>query len=186
MHPSQLEALRRFLSAERQGQESDSEAALGHLLSTAARPRPSAGFSARVLSRAARAGLLAGQRTQGVRLHWWQWASASVVAAAMLAVMVLGTFLRRPALILWGESAWSETTLAGIGMALLSGLGQLVAGAAALWRGLLDFGEVATLSLQTPGTALASLIALSLSVAAFRVLHELISRDRSSLYVQSH
>ena len=176
MKPRNPEPLRRWLDAERRGNQAESESALVSLFRSSPRARPRAGFRGRVLVEAARLGLMPAPRTGWARFG--RWLGTALLAMAGLSAALVSTQLRTPILQRLGELAWTD-----VSVALVAWMGHLIAGAAALWQGLLRSSESLSLTLQTPGVALTLMIALAMSTLALRALRELLSPDRRSRYV---
>lgn len=185
------DALARWLAAEQAGHEQDAEAALFELLEELPPIAPPAGFADRVMAR-------------------WTLESANLASPAVLPVpaavrgpvpvwarVVLGLgvltagaafFLLPVVLIALGALSGSvgSLSLAEILRAGVHGLSSASQGAASLvglWQALTTAVEALTPSLATPRLAGAVALCLAVSVASFRFLRELISRERSWAYV---
>ncbi len=176
MKPRDPEPLRRWLDAERRGDQAEAESALVHLFRSSPKARPSAGFAGRVLVEAARLGLVPAPRNPWARFG--RWLATALLTVAGLSAALVSTQLRTPILQRLGELTWTD-----VSVALVASIGHWVAGAAALWQGLLHSSESLALNLETPGMALTLTVALAMATVAFRALRELLSPDRSSRYV---
>ncbi len=179
MKPRDFEPLRQWLDRERWASESEAESALANLFDSMPLARPSSGFAARVLANATRLGLVPPRESRLAR-HG-RWFSATLLVVVGFFGVVIGAQLRQPILARLAETSWTDFSVA-----LVALIGRLFAIVGAIWQGLAQSSETLSLNLQTPGTALTLIVALSLSTLAFRVLRELLSQDRSSLHVQSH
>lgn len=185
------DALARWLAAEQAGQDEAAEAALFELLEDLPPVTPPAGFADRVMAR-------------------WTLESASLASPAVFAVpaarkgpvpvwarFLLGlgvltagaAFFLLPAVLIALEALTGSVTslsLAGILQAGVHGLSSASQGAASLvglWQALATAVEALTPSLAAPRIAGIVALCLLVSVASFRFLRELISRERSWAYV---
>lgn len=178
--------LKRWLAAEREDRpEADrqAEAALFELFEALPLLAPRAGFADRVLAQAGLAAL------QPRRAKSDPFASRTVrlLLAACLAVVTLGT-LALPAVFetllrLGGLLTVGQVVQGGIRLAIEALVG--FASALRLGEWVLTVGRALTLPLVTPQVTLALLACLAVSSAAFFVLRDLISRQRSWNYVES-
>lgn len=184
------DALARWLAAEQAGQDEAAEAALFELLEDLPPVAPPAGFADRVMAR-------------------WSLESAPAVSFQPAAVparrapvpvwarFMLGfglltagaAFFLLPAVLIALEALTGSVTslsLAGILQAGVHGLSSASQGAASLvglWQALATAVGALTPSLAAPRIAGVVALCLLVSVASFRFLRELISRERSWAYV---
>jgi hypothetical protein len=179
-HTPNRDHLDRWLAAEEAGRpaEAEAEAALAALFAAIERPAPSPGFAQRVVERAGRLGLLAAPPDRSA--VWWRRLCAAGLTLSGALMALVAALLRGPVVELLRETSFTDLTVRGF-----SALGQLVNDAAAYRQYLLDVNETLSLQLQTPGTAVTLVVTLAVSVLAFRALHQLVTRDRSSVYVRS-
>jgi hypothetical protein len=172
-------AVERWLAAERGGSEAAAEAALAALLADLDRPAPPAGFAERVMLRAAAAGVLAAAvpRASLVRSPW---ARAAVVALLLGAALALAAVL----------GALRPLT-AGLGLGdLLAGLAGLAGALGTALTGLIEATErlevlrrAVAAALESPAVVLVLGLCLALAAGGFRLLHDILQRERSWSYV---
>ena len=182
-HPQDPAAVERWLAAEREGSEAAAEAALAALLAGLDRPAPPAGFAERVMLRAAAAGVLATPliplvpRASLVRSPW---ARAAVVVlllgAALALVYALGAVRPLAAGLSPGDLV---AGLAG----LASALGAALAGLLEATERLEVLRRAVAASLASPAVVLALGFCLALAAGGFRLLHDILQRERSWSYV---
>lgn len=178
--------LKRWLAAERDDRpEADRQAeeALFELFEALPLFAPRAGFADRVMAEAG----LAALRPQRARPDLFASRTVRLLLAACLTVVAFG-MLALPAVVetafrLGGLFTFGQVVQAAIQVAT-EGL-VAFAGALRLGEWVLTVGRAMTLPLLTPQVSLALLVCLGISSAAFFVLRDLISRQRSLSYVES-
>jgi hypothetical protein len=188
-HPSDpVDALGRWLAAERSGFADDAEGALAELLEELPRPAPPAGFADRVLARtghpeaaiaaapASPARLPAWLRPRRRRLGGWR-LTASLGAAAAFAAALLALFWL-PAAVRAVLGAASVSALLEAGIGAIVALGQGLAGMVVLGNKIVLLGRAVAEPLATPPVAALAVAGLLVSIVALRCLYDLIQRDR--------
>jgi hypothetical protein len=185
----------RWLAAERAASEAEAEAALAALLAGLDQPAPPAGFAERVMRRAAADGVLpVAAAAPARRRSWSPWSPRVSWPQVMRA-----TWARAAALLLLLTSGLTVALALGALQPLLAGFssGDLVAGLAdlatavgAAVTGLAEAVEyfaalrrAIALALGSPAVALALGLCLALGAGGFRLLHDILQRERSWSYV---
>ncbi|HYH44679.1 MAG TPA: hypothetical protein VEG34_03275 [Thermoanaerobaculia bacterium] len=182
----------RWLAAERAASEAEAEAALAALLADLDQPAPPAGFAARVMRRAAEDGVLpvaaaapARWRSWSPRVSWPQvmrstWARAAAVllllTSGLTVALALGALQPLLAGFSSGDLVAGLADLATAVGAAVTGLAEAVEYFAALRRAI-------ALALGSPVVALALGLCLALAAGGFRLLHDILQRERSWSYV---
>lgn len=180
----------RWLAAERAASEAESEAALAALLADLDQPAPPAGFAERVMRRAAEDGALpvaapARRRSWSPRVSWPQvmrttWARAAAVllllTSGLTVALALGALQPLLAGFSSGDLVAGLADLATAVGAAVTGLAEAVEYFAALRRAI-------ALALGSPVVALALGLCLALAAGGFRLLHDILQRERSWSYV---
>jgi len=176
MRSPRHDILDRWLDAEHQDHAEEAEAALQALFATLPPLGPPAGFADRVLLRA---GLVPVP------------APRSLFASAWLRAALVLSFLAISVSLLWLPQALHAFT----SLLSLSGLVRMLTGsvveacqwlgsAVGLWELFLTVGHALAAPLKTPAVASAMVLCLLVSMVAFRVLRNLIARDRSWSHVE--
>ncbi len=181
MRPSHDEILNRWLTAEADGREDDAETALFALFETLPPLAPPAGFAGRVLARAGLAAPVPVRRNL-VAAPWLRALVALSLLIVGLALPWLSGVLRSLAGVT--RSLWSVADLVRLGTEALTAASQGLAAALALWDRFLEIGRALQAPFATPAAALVIIGCLLVSLAAFRFLRDLISRDRSWTHVE--
>jgi hypothetical protein len=185
----------RWLAAERAASEAEAEAALAALLADLDQPAPPAGFAERVMRRAAEDGVLpVAAAAPARRRSWSPWSpgiswprvmrSAWARAAVVLLLLATGLTVSLALGVL-------QPLLAGLGLGdLVAGLAGLAAAVGAAVVGLAEAVEffaglrrAIALALASPAVALALAFCLALAAGGFRLLHDILQRERSWSYV---
>ncbi len=166
----------RWLAAERAGGQAEAEAALAALLANLDQPAPPAGFATRVMLRAAEAGALAVQPSL-VRSAWARAAVVLLVLAAGLAVTFALVALQ-PLV-----ARFSPGDLVAGLAALATAAGSAAAGLVEGLQRVEVLRRAIALSLASPAVALAVGLCLALAAGGFRLLHDILQRERSWSYV---
>lgn len=190
MRPTDEEILNRWLAAESEGLDDAAEAELLALFQALPPLAPPAGFADRVLVRAgivgradntAPAPLPAVARWNPFAARWLQVALALCLLVTGAALPWLAGMLR--------SLAGTTSLLLGPGDLVRLGTGALNAvtrglvAAFALWDWFLEIGRTLTQPLATPVIAVGMIVCLLVSLVAFHLLRDLITRDRSWTHV---
>lgn len=185
------DALARWLAAEQAGQDDAAEAALFELMEDLPPVTPPAGFADRVMARWAlesppaspafqRAAVPARERAAPV---WTRFAVGFGLLSAAAAFFVLPAVLIALGALTGSVGSLSLAEILQAGVRALSGVSQTMASLVGLGQALATAFEALTPSLATPRLAGAVALCLAVSVASFRFLREVISRERSWAYV---
>jgi hypothetical protein len=170
--------LARWLTAERGDREEEAEKALAALFTALPRRAPAAGFADRVALRLAQAAGEAGRvgdRFFARRAVRWAVAAALLVSGGFLVVL--------PALIAGLVPAVRPAALVAAAADLVAGLGRWVGGGLAVWEVLASISRAVAAVVATPtGVVVLTAVAL-VSITAFRLLADLLGRERSIRYV---
>lgn len=165
--------LERWLAAEEAGGE-QAEAAFAALFAALPLAAPPAGFAARVLERA-------GIVPRGLLASVWVRLALAVSLAGAGAVIALVPGLARGL-----AAVLDPVALVAAVPGLVAAVSEQLVQAVALAVKLLDLSRALVTPLATPSVAGALLVALLVAAAALRLLHHLISTERSWLYVDAH
>jgi hypothetical protein len=188
------DALARWLAAEQAGQDDAAEAALFELIEDLPPVPPPAGFADRVMARwalessPASADSPAFQRAfVPVRREappvWARFLLGFGLLSAAAVFFVLPAVLIALGALTGSVGSLSLAEILQAGVRALSGASQTMASLVGLGQALATAVEALTPSLATPRLAGAVALCLAVSVASFRFLRELISRERSWAYV---
>lgn len=171
-------AVHDWLHLEGQGADRQADEALQTVFSRLPEGPLPVGFADRVM---ARAGLMpASSVTPGWSASWvLRFVVSLCLALAATSVWMLPGYM--PAAL--GIFNLASATEVGVG-ALAGVLHQLGSGLV-VWRVFSSAGSILSSTLSSPGYLLALLLAALFSLAAFRVLHEIVVSERSSRYVGS-
>lgn len=175
MKPRIDEELESWLAAEEADDAERAEAALAALFTALPLGAPPAGFAGRVMARAG----LASRRLPLGRL----WARVT----ACLALAGAGTFaLVAPQLVRGLAATVEPAALLAAGPRLLAAATATLARVLELAVKLLDVARAVAAPFASPAVAVAALAALAVAAVALRLLHDLISNQRSWSYVDVH
>lgn len=188
MRPTDDEILSRWLTAEQSGDDEGAEAELLALFQALPPLAPPAGFADRVLARAGREGVLGNAapaplpaRRNPFASHWLQAAVALCLLVTGAALPWLTEMLRSlagPVRLVWGPG-----DLVRLGIGALNAVTRGLVAAFDLWTWFLGIGRTLTEPLMTPVVAVGLFACLLVSLVAFRLLRDLITRDRSWTHV---
>jgi len=169
------ETLKRWLTAERSHETAGAEAALAELFGSLPRRGPSPGFARRVMLRA---GLEAAREVRAQVPWTLRWLAVASLAAVAAAVILLPIALR-PLLAATGLGEVGLASLMQAFAAAISFMGQLLASLLALWQKAVAIAAAATGVVDSPLVAALAIISLVMAAFAFRLLDQMIARERS-------
>ena len=171
-------AVRHWLQLERAGQPEKAENALQQVFYGLPEEAVPAGFADRVLTRA---GLMAPALSEHSWAAYWGIRAAISICLVLMALFLLVIPSYLPALL--GIFNLSRAAEVGIG-ALVGVFYQLGAGLV-IWRAFSAAGAILSSILSSPQSLTVIFLAVVLSMAALRVLHDVLVAERSSRYVGS-
>jgi hypothetical protein len=177
------DALARWLAAEQAGHDEDAEAALLELFEALPPMAPPAGFADGVMARwsleNARQAVAVPAAHRGPVPVWARWLLGFGLLSAGAAFFLLPVVLIALGALTGSVGSLSLAEVLQAGVRGLSGASQGVATLVGFWQALATAVEALTPSLAAPRIVGAVALCLAVSVASFRFLRELVSRERS-------
>jgi len=178
MDTTLIRRFRRWMHDEKAQRADGADVAFKHFFDSLPHPAPTAGFAERVLAQLgleilpvpATAPAMAGAYRVGIAF------------ALLMAGLVAATL---PGIVIPMVGSLSPGLLTDVALDSLAGLVRTMSRGLALGRAFADVGQTLQEALLTPMVMMTIAASALTSIIAFRVLHQVLTRDRSSYYVES-